>query len=235
MTKEELSQNRSRIHQIFNYLSGMVDGSSKPSLIAPSPLSSKKATTYIGQGYALWKEAGTVPLVHISSHNNQINLVYLDGALAQNWFAPTQSSTTGSYSYEIDKSLRTAQQKQLDVLFSIEEIASVARCFCLSPDGKALLWGGNYDNSFKSTNLDNMKQTRSFYSHSDIVTCIHLGKDGDTLLTGSKDTTVRLWSLKSLLSKNKAHVASDFIFRGHVAPVTCVDLDLNLGVMVSDL
>jgi WD40 repeat protein len=231
MTKEELSRPR-KIDIIFNALGYNVSTptSPLPLMTTSSSSSTSISPSFIGQGYVLWKDSVTVPLIHLSSYQDRVILVYLDGALACNRFVP---AANGAYSYEIDKTLRTSQQKQLDILFSIEELSSIARCFCLSPDGKILFWGGNYDNSFKCSFVDTARGFRSFFSHNDTVTCLVLGKDGDTLVTGSSDATARLWSLKTLVAKKKPHVVPDHIFRGHTAGVTCVDIDLDLDIVVT--
>eukprot|EP01125_Pyxidicula_operculata_P014591 TRINITY_DN4879_c0_g2_i1.p1 TRINITY_DN4879_c0_g2~~TRINITY_DN4879_c0_g2_i1.p1 ORF type:complete len:3297 (+),score=473.87 TRINITY_DN4879_c0_g2_i1:27-9893(+) len=68
--------------------------------------------------------------------------------------------------------------------------------FSLSNDGKYLFSCGHWDNSFKITSLnDPQTPIQSVKDHKGIVTCISLTEDNRYLLTGSEDTTVRIWEI----------------------------------------
>lgn len=41
-----------------------------------------------------------------------------------------------------------------------------------------------------------MSSESLFTGHSDLITSVHFSHNGEYILTGSRDTTVRLWSLK---------------------------------------
>lgn len=65
------------------------------------------------------------------------------------------------------------------------------------------------------------------------MTCLSLGEDGKTLITGSKDTTLLVWELHSKggtwrVDENPLH-----ILYGHNDEVTCVAINVELDISVS--
>ena len=43
--------------------------------------------------------------------------------------------------------------------------------------------------------MESSKQIQSIAAHKDIVTCLALGSDSRTLVTGSRDTTLMVWEI----------------------------------------
>eukprot|EP00871_Galdieria_phlegrea_P005974 jgi/Galph1/864/GphlegSOOS_G5613.1 len=63
-------------------------------------------------------------------------------------------------------------------------------------DGKVIISVGHWDWSIRcSLTADPSKPIQVIKQHRDIVTCLSIGTDGRTLVTGSKDTTVFVWEL----------------------------------------
>eukprot|EP01105_Mastigella_eilhardi_P025380 TRINITY_DN68_c0_g1_i2.p1 TRINITY_DN68_c0_g1~~TRINITY_DN68_c0_g1_i2.p1 ORF type:complete len:2854 (-),score=674.35 TRINITY_DN68_c0_g1_i2:50-7438(-) len=105
--------------------------------------------------------------------------------------------------------------------------------FAVSMDGKYIITGGHWDNSFKVTSVETRKQLQSITVHKDIVTCTIIGQDGETLITGSKDTTLMVWDI--CMHSNTLHIDETprNILYGHDDEVTCVDVNYELDVAVS--
>lgn len=91
-----------------------------------------------------------------------------------------------------------------------------------SADGRAVLTGGA-DNKARTTtgpnpdgtaSPDTLKPGKEYLGHTDAVTDLALTADGKTLVTGSDDRTVRVWSVEKATQLR--------LFQGHMAGVTAV-------------
>ena len=67
-------------------------------------------------------------------------------------------------------------------------------CFAVSADGRHLFSCGYWDRSVKCSHLDG-RSIQSLRAHTDVVSCLALTRDGCTLVTGSRDTTLMVWTL----------------------------------------
>ncbi|KAJ7174723.1 WD40-repeat-containing domain protein [Mycena filopes] len=82
-------------------------------------------------------------------------------------------------------------------------------------DGKVALW--NLDDSNRA-DVD-------LVGHTDAVYCIHTNADRDFLVSGSADTTVRLWDVRARTSTK--------IYRGHTGAIRAVALSPDMSCIVS--
>ena len=88
-------------------------------------------------------------------------------------------------------------------LLTLPEAAHAARqpphgaqpSYAVSSDGKWLLSGGHWDTALRCTSLAAPDVCVHSYQHSAVVTCITVGADGATIVTGSADSTLVVWSL----------------------------------------
>jgi len=81
--------------------------------------------------------------------------------------------------------------------------------------------------------VDNSRVVQSISSHKDIVTCLALGVDGKTLITGSKDTTLNIWRINIKGNQHRVEDQPVHTLYGHNDEVTCVDISIELDISVS--
>ena len=67
--------------------------------------------------------------------------------------------------------------------------------FAYSTDGKYVFSCGYWDNTFRVNSIDTGAIEQHVSGHKGVVTCIATSLDGITLVTGSSDTTVRVWDI----------------------------------------
>jgi len=106
--------------------------------------------------------------------------------------------------------------------------------FACSRDGAMILSCGHWDSSIKCSWLNQSHPQQSLNKHKDVVTCLAIGADGRTFVTGSRDTTVLVWQITYL--KGVAHRVEEMplhILYGHNDDVTCVAVDTGLDVCIS--
>jgi len=67
--------------------------------------------------------------------------------------------------------------------------------FAVTTDGRYVFSCGYWDNTFRVNSVDTGAIEQYVSGHKSVVTCIATGSDGVTLVTGSCDTTVRVWDI----------------------------------------
>ena len=109
-----------------------------------------------------------------------------------------------------------------------------SNCFACTSDASIVLSCGHWDFSAKCCWVDQSRPTQTLSAHKDIVTCLALGVDSKTFVTGSKDTTLLVWEIQYQkgipvrVDENPLH-----ILYGHNDDVTCVAVDITLDICVS--
>jgi WD40 repeat protein len=106
------------------------------------------------------------------------------------------------FTLELDKSLSTQKARDLCLLFpgitlnALLRLMSIADDnpkasfgFVLSGDGKQLYHSGFWDNSLKMSAISNAQTIFTIFEHGDTITCMDIGDDGKTFVTGSADTS----------------------------------------------
>ena len=73
-------------------------------------------------------------------------------------------------------------------------------------------------------NLKSMANEAELEGHTEAITCVEFSYDGELILTGSRDSTLRLWDLKG---KERT------IFKGHESEVLSGKLSPLKRIMVS--
>eukprot|EP01132_Coremiostelium_polycephalum_P004925 gene4925-6139_t len=175
----------------------------------------------------------SLPLVHIGScpDSDIIVLVYRDGVLAVNQFVPSPSGNL-PFTFDIDKTLSTLREKQIDTLFMSDSVGCISNCFALTPDGKMLFSCANWDNIFKCSNIQNGKVHRIYRDfHRGIVTCMSLSSSGKTLATASKDTTILVWDDVPSLIKDRATPLHRLC--SHDEVINCIDINEEWDLIAS--
>jgi len=97
---------------------------------------------------------------------------------------------------------------------------------------------GYWDNSFKVLSVDSKQLLQSVNQHRGTVTCIAVGLDGTTLVTGSRDTTIMIWTLSGSTDRGNKAVPPVLLpprltLFGHDDEVSAVAVNCELDVVVS--
>lgn len=151
------------------------------------------------------------------------------------WQSTTSSATGVIKGAKLEADKLPITKRTLDFkLTSAKQLSS--KLFAVSNDGRYLFGAGSWDSSFQIWNLSSgqPKPVDLVFGHRDIVTCVAIGEDDQTVITGSQDTTVMAWELETnkdgekVISRNSVKV-----FCGHDSDVTCVAVNVEHGIVVS--
>jgi len=148
---------------------------------------------------------------------------------------PTGSSSSISNSeckvggLEVDPLV--GQKRRIGTPFAADIVVTNA-LFAVTEDGKTVVSCGHWDNSFKVTSIDG-KLIQSVAWHKDLITCLSMGRDGKSLLTGSRDTTLALWTFQMRGNSWKVAERPTRILHGHNDEVTCVCISVELDIAIS--
>ncbi len=82
-----------------------------------------------------------------------------------------------------------------DAVRTLDQLPDSAMAVALSPDGKALAWGGRADGTVRLVELSTGRLRQSFVGHRGWVSSLAFSAAGDRLLSCSADTTALLWDL----------------------------------------
>ncbi|XP_076040133.1 protein FAN-like isoform X1 [Oratosquilla oratoria] len=146
------------------------------------------------------------------------------------------SDTQSIVSVGQDSLLKVFTIPKLNQVRSVH-IGSLALSCCFPLPSNQHILVGSWDNSVYLYNLEYSQVTKLFEAHSDAVSCLHWANA--TLITGSWDCTVRIWSYgggsggPSGLNRG-GHIRSEL---DHDAPVTCMAVHSSgtlLGVGTQD-
>lgn len=108
----------------------------------------------------------------------------------------------------------------------------------MTVDGRLLVSCGYWDNSFKVLAVDSGRLLQSVCQHRGTVTCVALGRDGRTLVTGARDTTLMVWVLAGAGDRGSSAGAPVLVpprltLFGHDDEVSAVAVNCELDVVVS--
>jgi len=113
-------------------------------------------------------------------------LINADRAVScHRWLSPRDQAAftfsgvvEASYSVEADPS----PPRLLGTPFAAD--LDYSKCYCVLPGGQVIVSCGYWDNSIRCYGVDGGHLLQSLRHHKDIVTCITLGSDGHTLVSG---------------------------------------------------
>jgi WD40 repeat protein len=91
--------------------------------------------------------------------------------------------------------------------------------------------------SVRCSHLSDGRSLQSLRAHTDVVTCLALTRDGATLVTGARDTTLMVWPLIPATSRSSsANLLPEkprHVLHGHDDEVTCVVASSDVNIVLS--
>jgi len=168
------------------------------------------------------------------SLNDELITVTSQRLIGLHRFSSSNSSSVMAnppFPFQLD--IDTQNNKKINAPFA-QDLKLASHQFACLKNGAALLSCGHWDGSIKCTWFDGLHPVQTLNKHKDLVTCLALGVDGKTFVSGSKDTTVLVWDIlhqKGVpvrVDENPVHT-----LYGHDDEVTCVAVDVGLDVVVS--
>ncbi|KAJ6254398.1 beige/beach-related [Anaeramoeba flamelloides] len=126
-------------------------------------------------------------------------------------------------------SMNQNHQQQIGVPFCSRIKHNTVNCYSVNKNCKIIYSCGYWDDSLLVHSIENGKLLQSITSHRNVVTCLSHHKN--VLITGSRDTTIRIWELDKRGGTIKAQ--SESVLYGHSDEITCLDLNVSLDVAVS--
>ncbi|KAL3153517.1 hypothetical protein ABBQ38_011848 [Trebouxia sp. C0009 RCD-2024] len=116
-------------------------------------------------------------------------------------------------------------------------------CFAILAGGRTTVCCGYWDNTIRCYNTDEGRLLQSLRQHKDIVTCVAAGTDSQTIVSGSRDTTLVIWDAvpppKGGRSKQKGGPSlvlrerPRHVLYGHSDAVVCLAVCTELDLVVS--
>ena len=123
---------------------------------------------------------------------------------------------------------------------SAVDTSLVGPSYAVSADGRWLLSGGHWDGSLRCTCLASPELTVHAQHHAGVVTCVSVGADGATVVTGSADCTLVVWSLyraqngaSSSAGTPHASPCPVAVLSAHRGPVLCARLSTQMDLVLS--
>jgi len=104
---------------------------------------------------------------------------------------------TDTRTLELYKNAKPRITKYKEQIKIFDNILTSSLSLCFSPDDKYVLIASN-DNSNKIElfNITNGELVKTYYGHTDYITCLIFLPDGKYFLSGSADKSVKLWDVK---------------------------------------
>eukprot|EP01133_Synstelium_polycarpum_P008387 gene8387-9862_t len=191
------------------------------------------------QAYCLKISATTLAHIFIPEQTHPMSYLLSDKvtvidkarmATSHKWFPNTQNADKSPFTFELEPSLN---KRRIGLPFA-NDVTVSQTCFAVTNDGRYIISCGHWDNSFKLSHSDSAKLIQSVVKHKDIVTCLAWASDSQTLITGSRDTTLMVWNLTSHKSASpKFDTVPAHILYGHDDEITCVDVNFELDICLS--
>ncbi|EDO33951.1 predicted protein [Nematostella vectensis] len=150
----------------------------------------------------------------------------------QDWL-PYSKTKSRPFTFELDPALSSVKLRRTVAGPFSPDVTVTSRHFAMTQDARLIITAGHWDNTIRVFSIKGKLQSR-ITAHSDTVTCLSIDRDGHHLMTGSRDTTCRLW-LVSHVGGWAADVDKSPLqtLYGHDHEVTCVVLSWELDMAVS--
>ncbi|RMX38939.1 hypothetical protein pdam_00016423 [Pocillopora damicornis] len=188
----------------------------------------------------------TRSLIHSGMPEHMITISQ-NGIVGLHDWLPYSKTRAKPFTFEPDPSLSSNRQV-VELICCLIVLTTLRRCiagpfspdmqvsshmFAITHDARLIITAGHWDNSLRVF-ATRSKQLTRIVGHTDVITCVSLDDDGHHLITGSRDTTCRLWGIT-----HQGGVAQEVIrtplqtLYGHDQRVTCVAMSWELDMAVS--
>ncbi|KAK3708098.1 hypothetical protein QZH41_019181, partial [Actinostola sp. cb2023] len=151
---------------------------------------------------------------------------------AQDWL-PYSKTKSRPFTFELDPALTSSRLRRTVAAPFVPDLAISPRLFVISNDTRIVVTGGHWDSTIRVFTPKGKLISR-IKAHSDVVTCLAVDNDGRHLITGSRDTTCRVWSVTYFGGwagdVDKAPLQTLY---GHDREITCVAISWVLDLAVS--
>ncbi|KAK3235248.1 hypothetical protein CYMTET_54533 [Cymbomonas tetramitiformis] len=212
------------------------------------------------RGAPISASSATPAIVHIALQSGRIVAIAADRTLSSHrWITPSSpasgtftfvsgggpgarpGATTAELPYAVEADTTAPRRIAApEVSSSQQSPGSLGKGFVVLPGSRLVVCCDHWDYSFRCIAVEDGRPVQSLRHHKDVVTCVAMGADGETLVTGSHDTTLMVWQMGTDREGGKSHVGR-FPIRerpcqvlyGHDGPVTCVDVSTTLDLVVS--
>lgn len=194
-----------------------------PESLLPDFVCRKDETFSLGKGRVGW--------IGFTARRGEILTIDSNGKVRAGSSNLTTASAEGSrlpndapFAYRISNSHEAA------VRISAPHLSQNVRTCVISRDSGVLFSCLHDDNSIRCLSLESSRNVASLNSHKDLVTCLALSEDGALLVSGSKDTTVRIWAA---IPGRSGYGPPFMSLNDHDDEVICVAINSALGVVAS--
>jgi WD40 repeat protein len=167
-------------------------------------------------------------VVFLSNPLNFIVSISSDRVLQMHRWKPFVAEADPPFLLELEKNAYFSKRNRVGLNFasSLKDLESLFAVF----GGGKLFSCGYWDFSLRISLLESGKTVKIVKQHQDVVTCIALDEENSTLITGSMDSTVVIWSYEA---KKDVTLFPRKSLYGHDAGVTCVALSCDLDIVIS--
>ncbi|KAJ1562806.1 Neurobeachin-like protein 1, partial [Cladochytrium tenue] len=175
----------------------------------------------------------SLPLFLVTSERER--LVTVDGNLvAGSHRFYVSAGQDVPFQFEMDPGNKQRRHLPSHMAFNIR---IVPQLFAVSRDGRFLFSAGHWDASFQVISNEGggstLRTVDVVYGHHDIVTCLAVGEDGRTLVTGSRDATAIAWELFTGTGDIVVRQDTRRVFYGHDEEVTSVAVNVEHDLVLS--
>lgn len=208
----------------------------------------KPTAADLGKTIALTMRPNTVAYsdlisIHVDSKNERFILVFMDGLVQTVGFKiPRGKRFPLSLSVQWNEAdvINSAQKKEEH---SLENSASAPgldpgqNCFAYLDTAKVLFNCGSWDRSLTLSSVaSSISSLQSVQEHTDVVTCLALSQDHESLISASRDCNVLVWDVEDFALKKKDNAVAPkpkFVLFGHDDDINSVAVNSDLSVIVS--
>ncbi len=185
------------------------------------------------------KKGGFKTMVCLSEDASQeilLGMVSEKGHEVIRWTLTASSSTSLPFTVQSQtKSTKDIKMRQRYLSSSrTTNERSVRHVFGMTRDGKILFSGGHWDGSVRLVQTETSRIMYSLRGHFGLVSCLEWCTDEETLITGSVDATIYVWTVKFDNKFNDGVlVTKKFHLTGHEDTITSISSDVDHDMIVT--
>lgn len=210
----------------------------------------KPTTADLGKTIALTLRPNTVVYsdlisINVDSKNERFILVFMDGLVQTvNFKIPRgkRFPLTLSPQWNESEIINNAQKKEehsLENSPSAPGLDPGQYCFAYLDSFKVLVNCGSWDRSISLSLVSSgLTMLQSVQEHTDVVTCLAISQDSQTLISASRDCNVLVWDLEDFILKKRSEKDAvapkpKFVLFGHDDAINAVAVNSDLSMIVT--